>query len=142
MLSDFWDKYKFHPGLVESGLKGFPMLEPGKFYTFPLQNYERSSLGSGHTVWECSGKPNYHGEYAVSYPLLHIGPHDGVILETFIYGWFNRGHNIVLELPEEQQTIMRTLKASIGKFSHINLPSDHTLKGYRNAVQSKPGGSL
>lgn len=131
MLSDFWDSLKFHPGLVESGLKGFPMLKPGRFYTFPRQNYERQSLGSGHTVWECTSEPNYHGEYAVSYCLLTIGPHDGVILETFIYGWFNRGDNIVLELPEEQQEIMRTLKASVGKFSHIHLPSDHTLKGYR-----------
>ena len=134
MLSDYWDKYKFHPGLVESGLKGFPMLEPGKFYTVPLQNHERSSLGSGHTVWECAGKPNYHGEYKVSYPLLTIGPHGGSVYETVIYGWFGRGDNIVLELPEAQQAAMREFKESVKNFGHIHLPTDYQLKGYRGAV--------
>lgn len=139
MLSEHWDKYKFHPGLVESGLKGFPMLEPGKFYTIPLQNHRHQSLGSGWKIWECDSKPNYHGDYHVSYSLLTIGPHNGSLIETFIYGWFDRGDNIVLELPEAQQAVMRQLKASVGKFTHIHLPSDHQLKEYRNAAQSKSG---
>ena len=134
MLRDYWDKYKFHPGLVESGLKDLPKLEVGKFYTFPLQNNDNQTLGSGHKVWECASKPNFHGEYRVSYMLLHIGPHDGSVIETFIYGWFFKGDNIILELPEAQQAVMRQLKASVGKFSHIHLPTDHQLKGYRGAL--------
>lgn len=141
MLSDFWDKYKFHPGLVESGLKGLPKLEPGKFYTVPLANYDRQSLGSGWKVWECAGAPTVHSEWSISYPLLTIAPHDGVVIETFIYGWFGKGDNIILELPEAQQEIYRGLKAYIGKFTHIHLPSDHILKEYRG-VQSEPGRSL
>jgi hypothetical protein len=133
MLNDHWDKYKFHPGLVESGLKGLPKLEAGKFYTIPLSSYDRYSqtLGSGWKVWECAGKPTVHSEYAISYPMLTIGPHDGSVIETFIYGWFGKGDNIILELPEAQQAVMRQLKASVKDFSHIHLPSDHTLEGYR-----------
>ena len=137
MLSEFWDKYKFHPGLVESGLKGFPKLEPGKFYTVLRQNHDRSSLGEGWKVWECAGKPEYHGEYKVSYGLLTIGPHDGKLIETFIYGWFGRGDNIVLELPENQQEVMRQLKASVQGEGHIYLPSDHTLKEFRHAAKHR-----
>lgn len=145
MLSDFWDSLKFHPGLVESGLTGLPKLEIGKFYTVPVSshrtNNSHQALGSGWKVWECSSEPNYHSEWAVSYLMLTIGPHDGVVIETFQYGWFGKGDNIILELPAAQQEIYKTLKASVSKFTHIHLPSDHQLKEYRNAIQSKPGGS-
>lgn len=134
MLSEFWDKYKFHPGLVESGLEDLPKLEKGKFYTIPLQNNDRQTLGSGHTVWECADGPTFHGDYRVSYFMLTIGPHGGSILETFIYGWFYKGGNIILELPEAQQTVMRQLKASVKDFHHIHLPSDFQLKGYRGEL--------
>lgn len=134
MLREFWDKYKFHPGLVESGLKDLPKLEMGKFYTVPLQNNNYQSLGSGHNVFECASEPTYHGDYRVSYLLLSIGPHDGSIYETFIYGWFSKGDNIILELPEAQQKAMRQLKESVKDFSHIHLPTDHQLKAYRGAV--------
>ena len=137
MLDKYWDKYMFHPGLVESGVKGFPKLEPGKFYTFPCVNADRCPLGNGWKVWECVSKPTPHGEYKVSYLLLTIGPHDGVVTETCIYGWFGRGGNIVLELPEEQQAIYRTLKAAVQDPPCIQYPSDHKLKEYRNALQSK-----
>lgn len=142
MLSEFWDKYKFHPGLVESGLKDLPKLEVGKFYTFPLQNNHNQTLGSGHTIWECADKANTYGDFRVSYLLLNIGPHDGSLYETFIYGWFFKGNNIILELPEEQQAVMRQLKAAVKNFGHIHLPTDYQLKGYRGAIQSKPGRSL
>lgn len=134
MLSEYWDKYKFHPGLVESGLKGFPKLEPGKFYTVPCQNYERISLGSGHTVWECASGPTFHGEHYVSYMLLTIGPHEGKILETFIYGWFGKGDNIVLELLPHQQDVMRQLKESVKGEPYFQLPSEYQLRQYRGKV--------
>lgn len=136
MLSNFWDAYKFHPGLVESGLKGLPKLEVGKFYTIPLSSHsrDRQSLGSGHKVWECASKPTIHSEYSISYLMLTIGPHQGSVIETFIYGWFGKGDNIILELPEAQQIAMRQFKESVKNFSHIHLPTDYQLEELRRGV--------
>lgn len=113
-FEELYGKYRKHPKAVQSGFDGLPILTPGKFYMIIHQNEDRHGY-TGVQLWKCICEPTFHGEYKVSYGMNTLSDAKaGCMYTGFIYKWFNKGNNCILELPEDQQKAFSALWESIG----------------------------
>lgn len=121
LFETFYGSYKNHPRVVQSGFDELPILEKGRFYIVYYQNdasYQGFRSACPPTLIYVSDKPVFHGKHKISYQTLSFSVQEsGCMGYGFIYMWFWKGGNCIVEIPEEQQKIYKDLMKSLSNHS-------------------------